>query len=227
MPSKFSNWVTKITAVFKKEIKSEFRTRYALNSILMFAVVTLTTLSFTVGQFALTNPVKSALLWVILFFSAMSGLAQVFIKEEERRTASILKLSALPNVIFLGKFFFNLVLLFMLEIVTIPLFLILLSLQVESWLLLLVILLLGSLGLTSATTIIGAIVSKTNVKGTLLTVLSFPILLPLLVISIQGTKLALDGSHLAGAGSEIIFLLSYTIVMLTASILFFETVWME
>src|SRR5574341_1430823 len=99
MPAKFSNWVTKIIAVLKKEIKSEFRTRFALNSILMFAVVTLTTLSFAVGQFSLSNSVKSALLWVVLFFSAMSGLAQVFIKEEESRTAAILKLSALPSEI--------------------------------------------------------------------------------------------------------------------------------
>ncbi len=193
----------------------------------MFSVVTLTTLSFTVGQFALTNPVKSALLWVVLFFSAMSGLAQVFIKEEERRTASILKLSAQPNVIFWGKFFFNLVLLFMLEIITVPLFLILLNLQVKSWLLFLVILLLGSLGLASATTILGAIVSKTSAKGTLLTVLSFPVLLPLLIISIQGSKSAVEGALWASSCGEIGFLFSYIIIMSTISILFFETVWME
>jgi len=227
MPDKFSSWVTKILAVFKKEIKSEFRTRYALNSILMFSVVTLTVLSFTVGQFSLTNSVKSALLWVILFFSAMSGLAQVFIKEEERKTVSYLKLSASPNLIFLGKFFFNLILLLILEIITVPLFLILLEVRVQNWDLFLAVLFLGSLGLASATTIIAAIVSKTDLKGTLLTILSFPILLPLLFISIQGTKVAVMGAPFYSGLAEIKFLFSYIVVMLTASLLLFETVWME
>jgi len=227
MPDKFSSWVTKILAVFKKEIKSEFRTRYALNSILMFSVVTLTVLSFTVGQFSLTNSVKSALLWVILFFSAMSGLAQVFIKEEERKTVSYLKLSASPNLIFLGKFFFNLILLLILEIITVPLFLILLEVRVQNWDLFLAVLFLGSLGLASATTIIAAIVSKTDLKGTLLTILSFPILLPLLFISMQGTKVAVMGAPFYSGLAEIKFLFSYIVVMLTASLLLFETVWME
>ena len=227
MPNKFSNWVTKVIAIFNKEIKSELRTRYALNSILMFSVVTLTALSFTVGQFSLTNSVKSALLWIILFFSSMSGLAQVFIKEEERKTALMLKLAAEPNAIFWGKFLFNLILLLLLEIVTVPLFLILLNLPVQNWGLFLLILILGSIGLASATTILGAIVSKTNVKGSLLTVLSFPILLPLLVIGIQGTKSAVNGASFSSGLGEIGFLFSYIVIMLTASILLFEIVWLE
>lgn len=227
MPNKFSNWVVKIIYIFKKELKSEFRTRYAFNSLVMFAVVTLTILSLAVGQFALTDSIKSALLWVVLFFSSMSGLAQVFIKEEERKTVSYLKLSAAPNLIFLGKFFFNLILLFILEIITVPLFLILFEVRVQNWDLFLEVLFLGSVGLTSATTIIAAIVSKTNLKGTLLTILSFPLLLPVLGISIQGTKVAVMGAPFYSGFAEIKFLISYIVVMLTASLLLFETVWME
>lgn len=227
MPSKLSNWSTKVVAIFKKEIKSELRTRYAFNSLVMFSVVTLTILSLAVGQFALNDSIKSALLWVVLFFSSMSGLAQVFIKEEERKTASHLKLSASPNLIFMGKFFFNLILLFILEIITVPLFLILFDVRVQNWNLFLAVLFLGAVGLTSATTIIAAIVSKTNLKGTLLTILSFPLLLPVLGISIQGTKVAVTGAPFYSGFAEIKFLFSYIVVMLTASLLLFETVWME
>ncbi len=227
MPSKLTDWSTKVVTIFKKEIKSEFRTRYAFNSLVMFSVVTLTILSLAVGQFALTDSVKSALLWVVLFFSSMSGLAQVFIKEEERKTVSYLKLSASPNLIFLGKFFFNLILLFILEIITVPLFLILFEVRVQSWDLFLAVLFLGSLGLASATTIIAAIVSKTSLKGTLLTILSFPLLLPVLGISIQGTTVAVIGAPFYSGLAEIKFLISYIVVMLTASLLLFETVWLE
>jgi len=53
MPGKLTNWSTKVVAVFKKELKSEFRTRYAFNSLVMFSVVTLTILSLAAGQFAI------------------------------------------------------------------------------------------------------------------------------------------------------------------------------
>lgn len=227
MPVKHTNWSAKVTAILKKEIKSEFRTRYAFNSLVMFSVVTLTILSLAVGQFALNASVKSALLWVVLFFSSMSGLAQVFIKEEERKTVSYLKLSAPPNLIFLGKFFFNLILLFIMEIITVPLYLILFEVRAQSWDLFLAVLFLGSVGLASATAIIAAIVSKTSLKGTLLTILSFPLLLPVLGISIQGTKVAVIGAPFDSGLAEIKFLIAYIVVMLTASLLLFETVWME
>jgi heme exporter protein B len=214
-------------AVFDKDLRSEFRTKYALNAIILFAVTTLTVVSFSVGQFGLTPEILASLYWIIIFFSAMSGLARVFVREEEAGTVGSLKLSAAPAVVYLGKLCFNVVLMGILEIVVFPLFVVMMGLRVESYGLFFAVLILGSAGLAALSTIIAAIVAKANVKGALFTILSFPPLLPLLISCIRGTRLALEGAGLDAGMPELRLLISYSVVMITASLFLFDFVWSD
>lgn len=227
MATRSSNWATKSAWLLTKDLKSEFRTRYALNAILMFALTTLTVASFSLGVFSLNPRIISSLFWLVIFFSSMSGLAQVFVKEEESRTVSMLKLVATPTTVFLGKLLFNLVLLLLLEIVIVPLFIIWMNLSILNLWLFLLVLLLGSLGLVASTTIIAAIISRAHVKGALFAVLSFPILLPLLITAIDGTRLSIEGEAFSVGWSDLRLLISYVVVMFVASILLFDFVWSE
>lgn len=229
LPTHGSKLAAKSLAVLRKDIQSEFRTRYAINAILLFGVTTLTVVSFSVGQIGLSPDVYAALLWIIIFFSAMSGLAQVFVKEEESKTAVVLRLTADPTPVFLGKLIFNFLLLILLDIIIIPLFFIMTDIVLHNVQLFLLIILLGSIGLAGATTLIAAIIARASVKGALFAVLSFPVLLPLLIGAISGSKKALSGldNPFAAASSELQLLTSYAVVMITAGILLFEFVWEE
>ncbi len=221
--------VTKVLVVLKKDLQCEFRTRYALNAILLFGVTTLTVVSFSIGQKSLQPSVYSALLWIILFFSAMSGLAQVFIREEEAKTATILKLTSDPTAIYLGKLMFNFILLAILEVLISPLFVVFTDATIVNLPLFILILFLGACGLAGATTLIAAIISKASVKGALFAVLSFPILLPLLIGAIKATTVVFSEKAVETAmfTPEVQLLLSYAVVMITASLLLFEFVWEE
>ena len=84
---------------------------------------------------------------------------------------------------------------------------------------------LGNFGLVSASTIIAAIISKANSKGTLYPVLSFPVLLPLLLTVINATKLASVGVDTDKLYGEILILISYSIVVTVASLMLFKYVW--
>ncbi|MDH4224000.1 MAG: heme exporter protein CcmB [candidate division Zixibacteria bacterium] len=227
MGAKSSTWMSQVLAVFLKDFKSELRTRYSLNTLFMFAVITLTAVSLTVGMFSLSLKVKASLFWIVVFFSAMSGLAQVFVKEEESRTSGLLKLVASAETIFTGKLIYNLLLLLFLEVILVPLFIVLLGFSIINFRLFLCVLMLGSLGLVCATTIIAAIVAKASVKGALFAVLSFPILLPLLIVLIDGTYLASEGASFSRGLADLQVLFSYAVVMLIASFLLFEFVWEE
>lgn len=227
MGIKSSTWTSRVLALFLKDFKSELRTRYSLNALVMFAVITLTVVSFSIGMFSLSSKVKSSLFWIVIFFSAMSGLAQVFIKEEEAKTSSLLKLIASSESIFAGKLLYNLVLLLFLEIIIAPLFIIMLGFSILNFWLFLCVLVLGSLGLVCSTTIIAAIVAKASVKGALFAVLSFPILLPLLVTVISGTNLAAEGASFSQGLRDLQILFSYAVVMFVASFLLFDFVWEE
>jgi heme exporter protein B len=213
--------------IFQKDVLQEFKTRYAVNAILLFAVVTLVSVSFSIGTFSASAEIKCALLWIILFFSAMSGLSHIFIREEEKHTADTLKLVALPISIFLGKFIFNFLLFLALQVVILPLFFAVMNFSVEGVLSFLIILIIGGIGLSAGSTLIAAIISKSNARGALFTVLAFPILLPVIIAGISGTKISVTESNIQAAGDEIQMLIAYAVVVITGAILLFDFVWKE
>ncbi len=227
MPTIPVNWVSKTLAVTRKDIISEFRTRYAINAIVMFALVTLTVISFALGLLSPSQEILAALFWIILFFAAMSGLAQAFIREEESGTAMILRLSSEGSVILFGKMFFNFLLLLILAILIVPLFIIFLKIAPADWAIFLGGLILGLIGLSGATAIIAAIVSKASVKGALFTVLSFPVLLPLLIAAIEITKIAFIGGESAEIAAPFQLLVAYDVIMITLSMMLFDFVWRQ
>ena len=211
--------------VFQKDVQLEFRTRFAINAIILFAITTLTAISFSIGPAKLESTILSALLWIILFFSAMSGLSHIFVREEEQQTADTLRLVTSPLSVFLGKWLFNVVLLFALEIIIVPLYFLLMNTSTGNMQLFLVILLSGSIGLSTVSTIIAAIISQASARGALFAVLSFPISLPIIISSIHGTRIALDGNSFSDGISDLQILISFFIVIFTVSILTFEFIW--
>jgi heme exporter protein B len=221
------SWVGKVLTVARKDVISEFRTRFALNAVVMFALVTLTVVSMSIGVVTLVPEIAAALFWIVLFFAAMSGLAQVFIKEEESGTAMVLRLSGDGLVVFFGKLIFNLLLLCLLTILLVPLYLILLKQPVNNWSLFLVTLILGTIGLAGATTIIAAVVSQASIKGALFTVLSFPVLLPLLLAVIKMTEAAILGGTFGSVSAPLQVLVAYDVVMVTISVMLFDFVWRQ
>ncbi len=78
-------------AVFTKDLYSELRTRYALNALIMFVVVTLSIILFSTAGETVSPSLSAGILWIIIFFSAMSGLSRSFVSEEERGTTMTLR----------------------------------------------------------------------------------------------------------------------------------------
>jgi heme exporter protein B len=165
---------------------------------------------------------------VVIFFGAMSGLSRTFVMEEERGTSMTLQLLAPPSAVYFGKLLFNVVLVVGLNLFTVLLYLGLVNgFVVRGPALFLLVMVLGSLGFAAAATVIAAIIARANTKGTLYPVLSFPILLPLLVTVIDGTRLASEGASPGEAGGVFQFLISYIVVLTTLSYLLFEYIWKD
>lgn len=217
-------------AVFVKDLRSELRTRYALNALVLFAASAAVAVSLGVGFLGLRRTdeyllIQSTLLWIALLFAALNGLSRGFVHEEEARTLAALRLAAPPLAVYLGKFLFNLALLILLDVVTCLLFLVLVRVEVGSPLAFVAILGAGGLCLAAATTILAAIIARASFKSALFAVLAFPLLVPPLIISIQGTALALGASGLAAALPSVQTLVAYAVAMFTASLLLFRFVW--
>lgn len=212
-------------AICGKDLRSEIRTRYAVNALAMFIIVVISVIKFSLGEEKISNELQAGLLWIIIFFSASSGLSRVFVAEEERGTSLVLKLTSEPRSVFLGKLIFNTLLTFMINFLIVFLFLIVTGLTVNSFGLFILTLITGNLGLSSVLTIIAALISKANSKGTLYPVLSFPLLLPLFMAAINATWLCIEGISISGLAGDLQIMISYTVVVITASYLLFDLLW--
>jgi heme exporter protein B len=222
---------TSAIAVFQKDLRSEWRTRTAVSSLLLFAFAVLILVGYAVGPAQISKEdrpiVHSVLLWIVIFFSAMTGLARGFVHEEESGTAHALRLSTSSSAVFLGKLLANLALLFLVLLFVVPLFLALMSFGVASWPLFLLVLVTGAFGLAAASTFTAAIVSKASAKGAMFAVLAIPLLLPPLVAAVAGTRIAATETDLS-AGIDILkLLIAYAGVVTTASFLLFDAVFRE
>ena len=212
-------------AIVAKDFKIEFRTRYAINALLMFALVTLTAVSFTTADATLDATLQSALLWIVLFFSAMTGVARSFVAEEDAHTAPLLRIFASGTVVYWGKFFGNLVLLLALALVTVPLFMFLMNVEIGNLGLHVIGILLGVIALSGGTTIVAAIVAQSSVRGALFTALSFPLLLPLLALAIQVNAAAFQGLPFSEVSQQVLGLVAFSGALISGAALLFDFVW--
>src|SRR5262245_52421607 len=108
VPIARSSSAAAVWAILRKECASEGPTRYGLNAALLFAVTSLTGVSFAAGRLFDRTDLLAALLWIVLLFAALASLSQAFVRETEGRTLTLLRLVASPTQIALGKLAFNL-----------------------------------------------------------------------------------------------------------------------
>ncbi|HTY38419.1 MAG TPA: heme exporter protein CcmB [Bacteroidota bacterium] len=217
------------TALIRKDFHSELRTRYALNALLMFVVTAVSTIVFALRSDQPTSGVLSGLYWVVVFFTAMSGLSRTFVSEEERGTTMTLQLVATPSTVYFAKLLFNTALTFSLTIAVTVLYMTVFSnaFVIKTVSIFVCTVVLGSLGFASASTIIAAIVAKANTRGTLYPVLSFPILIVLLMTVMGSTTRALEGEDFSAALGDFQILVGYILAMTGGSYLLFDYVWKD
>ena len=221
-----STWAAEAMAVFAKEWRCEFRTRYALNTLGLFAFTTLVVVSVSLGPLGVSvsqgTAVLPVLLWVILLFSAAAGLPRAFVQEEETQTATALRLAATPSALFCGKLLYGLTLTLALEALITPVFVAMTSLDVKSPGLLAAVLAAGGFGLAAGSTLVAAIIAQARSKGTLFSVLAFPVLLPLLLIAVELSRHAVAGDP---ADVALLQLLLYDASVTVAGFMLFPVVW--
>lgn len=225
MPMRFSAF-HKTKKLICKELTSEFRTRYGSSALLMFSLTTLSAVSMSIGTQALSPDFLAILFWIILFFSAMAGLSRVFLQESEQGTLQSLRIYASSQPVFFGKFIYNVLLLFALTLFLLPLFIVFLNASVPHLSSLCLVLLLGNIGLSGAATLIASLLAQVQGQSSLFTILSFPIILPLLLFCIQLTAAAFSSEGFI-IDNRLLFLAGYDVVILGLASVLFDYIWYD
>lgn len=226
-----SSLLAEALAVLAKEVASELRRRVALNAIGLFAVTTLVAVAYQIGPYGLAEQDRpfllSALLWIILFFAATAGLSRVFVKEEDAHTAKALRLAARPLAVLYGKLLFNLLLLLALEAIIVPLYCALMGFAVKGVGGLVLVMAAGGAAFAVTSTFVAAIIARASGSNALFAILALPLLLPLLVAVITGTRAAAGSPELLAVFPALRAVVSLGGVTMVTAILLFPVVWRD
>ena len=208
--------------IWTKELKSEWRSRYAIGSSALFALTTLVVLSLVVGPDVARSQLAAALLWVVILFSATAGLSHGFAREVEGGTWDLLRQSVGPGPVLLGKWLGAISILTGIVTLVIAVGGILMAPVIGHGLGFGAILALGSLSMGVTLPLVAALLSHARRHGGLMVALVFPLLLPGLLASVSGTRRALEGDW---PGGELKVLLAFTGVLVIAGWRLFDFVW--
>lgn len=200
-----------------KEFICEYRSRYALSILFAFSIVTVTGISISLANSVLLEDVQSVFLWLIIFFAAMAGLGRVYTAEKDSSTLAALQVHCSAQSIIFAKTLFNAILFVIFVCFMLPLFAAFFSLSISNWQLFGMTVLLGVVGIASVSTLMAAI--SVNARGayTLLTVISFPVLLPLLLNAINLTTCSLQGNP--ASWDQIILLAGFDMMIIAVAVL--------
>jgi heme exporter protein B len=212
-------------ATLTKDIRLEWRSKDALNSMLFFSLLVVVIFSFSFDPVAEeSRHIVGGLVWVAFLFAAVVALNQTWAREVRNQVLDAYRVSPAPaNGLFLAKVLGNFIFVTLLEALMTPLFVVFYNLRPLGpiWQLI-PIAVFGTWALVINGTFFAAMSLRTRNREIMLPLLLFPISIPALMGMVQATTAVLTGEE--SARFWIVLLLTYDVVFTTASLALFEVI---
>ena len=214
-----------LKAILWKDLLIEWRSRQILPAMIVFALLVLLIFNFALELDAKERiNVTAGVLWVSFAFAGTLGLNRSLAIENEDKALDSLLLAPIDrNIIYIAKFLGNLLFMFFIEAVILPVYGILYNVNLFNPGLILVIL-LGSVGYASVGTLLASMTVQARTRELLLPVLLFPILLPALIAAVRASSFFLSGLEIEFILPSLNLLIAYDLIMLSLAYMFFELV---
>jgi len=212
-------------ATLRKDLRLEWRSKDAINSMLFFSLLVVVVFSFSFDPNAEeSRQIAGGLIWVAFLFAAVVALNQTWAREIRNQVLDAYRVSPAPaNSLFLAKTIGNFIFVTVLEALMTPLFVVFYQLRAlgPAWQLLLVAG-LGTWALVVDGTFFAAMSLRLRSREIMLPLLLFPISIPALLAMVQATTAILTGEN--NARVWIALLLTYDLVFTSACLVLFQTV---
>jgi len=211
--------IKEVKELVYNDILLEIKHKFAFNSMLLMVFSTVFLVSFLIKDFS-DQSVLNILIWIVLVFNSINTSNKSFIHITKEKAFYYNSLAS-PKSLILAKILYNSILMLIMSLMTIFCFELLLSVYKKNIIFFIPVFILGSICISSVLTFISAITYHTKNSIALTSVLSFPLLFPILILLVKLTDF--DYSY----GKTIVFwglitallLLQFIIIML-AYILF-------
>ena len=219
--------IRQILSVLEKDLRVEFRSKYALNMVSAFIVAALLLILFTLRAQELQPTPKSGLIWIVVLFASLTVLGRSFTIESDKGTFRTLQIYSNATTIYLGKYLYNLGFSLLIYLLSFSLYGFLIKWSIISYPAFLYVMVFGTMGLSSVCTLIAAIVSQADRQGAIFSVLSIPLFIPFILLLSRLTKKAFVDGMTGWWNSEVAALIGFVGVTSVAGWLLFDFIWEE
>jgi heme exporter protein B len=210
-------------AIVWKDLSAELRSRELLSAMLVFALLVILIFNFALDlDVEARNSVTTGVLWVTFSFAGTLGLNRSMAVEKDRGCLDGLLLAPVDrSAIYFGKAIGNLIFMFIIEIIVLPVYSALynINLFIPG---LLVITILGSIGYIAVGTLLATMAVQARTRDILLPILLFPVVLPVLLGAVKGSTFFLEGREMTDIWPWINLLITFDVIFTAIAFMVFD-----
>jgi len=215
----------KLITLIIKDFRLEWRNKFALGGIMLYLVSTVFVTYLAFGG-VITMQAWNALFWLIMLFAAINANLKAFVQENESRQLYYYTLASAREVIG-AKIAYNALLMTVLGLAGWLIFVAFMGNPVKDLLVFLLNMWLGVVGFACILTLISAIAAKAKNNFTLMAVLGFPLVLPLLLLVIRVSDAAVAGTPASIVAPDVLLTVLLISMAVLLSMLLFPYIWRE
>ena len=214
-----------VKTLVHKDLILEWRSKNAINSIFLYVISTVF-VCYQAFKSVDNTLMWNALFWIILLFASINAISRSFVQESQYRQLYYYSITG-PKGIILSKIIYNTILMVFLSVIAYFTYSIIFKNPVGDPVLYFIAVLLGSISFSTVFTMVSGISSKTGNNSTIMAILAFPVIIPLLIVLIKLSNNALQGLDRGISMREIVLLLAINVITITVSLLLFPYLWRD
>jgi heme exporter protein B len=208
-----------------KDFRLEWKQRHAFFGLVLYCAATIF-ISYLAFRQSIDAVTWNALFWIIMLFASVNALAKSFLSENRGRQLYFYIISS-ATVYYLSKLFYGIILMLLLSLISLFIYAALNGFPAPEIFSFVLTVILGSTGLATTLTMISAIASRSGSQTSLMAILGFPVLIPLLIVIIKLSAKAIDGISVFSSSRELILLSALIVLTSTLSYILFPYIWRE
>lgn len=218
-------YMRSLFAIVWKDLSAELRSRELISAMLVFALLVILIFNFSLDlNPRIRQEVTAGVLWVTFAFAGTLGLNRSLAVEKDRGCLDGLLLAPVDrSSIYFGKAIGNLVFMFLVEAIVLPIYSVLYNVNLFNPGLILVII-LGSIGYVAVGTLLASMAVQTRTRDILLPILLFPLVVPVLLSAVKASTGFLNAAPMTEIWGPLNLLVVYDLVFVALAFMFFDYV---
>ncbi len=225
------NFIRSVRAVLIKDLLIEFRNKYVLGGVLLYVfssvMVIFFALQYNDSLRDIEAPIWSILFWLIILFSSVNAVANSFFREPQGRFYYYYW-TITPQALILAKLIYNFIFTLLLSSLTFLIFTAMISSPIVNYEVFFLTVLLGGTGYSFLFTTMSAIASRAGNNATLLAVLGFPLVIPLIIFLTRLSTACMGSDGFTDEVSKnLLLLLALNIMQPVLALVLFPYIWRD